>query len=158
MTIGLSQGTEHKMRQRHIIVWILLALMSAGCTLVGEVVPLTPTPALPSVSFRYPENNAQVYENTDLTIELLATDNVLGISRIDLYIDTLPDDSQPYNSASPVEADTVPAFAVNMNWLAQNTGRHTLTAIAYRADGLQSDETTIVIEVLERDGDTTNTE
>lgn len=122
-----------------------------GCTLTAESVPLTPTPELPSVSFRYPANNAQVYEGTDLTVELLATDNTLGISRIDLYVDSFPDDGEPLNSASPLDADSVPAFAVNMNWIAQRPGRHTFIAVSYRADGLQSDEATLIVEVLARE-------
>jgi hypothetical protein len=131
--------------------WLLLSLLA--CTLTGEAIPLTPTPDLPSIQFQFPDNNAQVFENTDLTIELLATDNSQGISRIELYVDAFTDET-PHQTASPVGGEPVPVFTATMNWLAQGVGRHRLTAVAYREDGLQSDETTIVIEVIPRDGGT----
>lgn len=138
------------MMYRIALLLCFLVLLS-GCTLADGGVTVTPTPSLPSVSFQAPQNNQQVYEGTDMIIDLLATDSVQGISRIDLFIDTFTDEP-PTNSASPVDGTAVPAFAARMNWLAQGTGFHRLTAIAYRADGLQSDETTIVVEVIPRAG------
>jgi len=129
----------------------LLSIVMTGCTLVGEQIPLTPTPDLPAVSFRFPENNAQVFENAELPIELLATDNSQGISRVELYVDALTD-GEPYRTATPLESETVPVFTARMNWLAQGVGRHQLTAVAYRADGIQSDEQILVVEVIPRPG------
>jgi hypothetical protein len=128
----------------------LMLLYLPACTLLGEPIPLTPTPDIPSLQFQFPENNAQVYQGTDLQIDLLATDNTQGISRVELYIDAPVENGDPHQTATPVAAPTVPVFTVTMNWLAVGVGRHQLTAVAYREDGLQSDEASIVIEVIPR--------
>ncbi|MEO0562731.1 MAG: Ig-like domain-containing protein [Chloroflexota bacterium] len=127
-----------------------LGLLSLACSFTAEQIPLTPTPDIPSVQFQFPNNNAQVFEGTDLSIELLASDNTQGIARIELYVDALTD-SEPYQTASPVAAEAVPVFTARMNWLAQGIGRHQFTAVAFRPDGFQSDEVTIVVEVIPRE-------
>lgn len=132
---------------------ILVAMMGfiVGCTLTGEYIPPTATPDIPSVEFLFPQNGSQVFEGTDMEIDLVARDNSgQGITRVDLFVDAFTD-QEPYLSVSPTEAEAVPVFRVNSNWFAQGVGNHQMTAIAYRADGLQSFETTIVIEVLARD-------
>lgn len=131
-----------------IIPAVLLVMSLLGCTLIGETITLTPTPSLPTVEFLFPANNAQVFEGTDLTIDLLARDADGGIGRVELFVDALSD-SEPYQEAIPVAI--APAdFRVEMNWLAQGVGRHQFTAKAYRANGTPGDETTIVIEVIPR--------
>ena len=57
------------------------------------------------------------------------------------------------NERGPDISAAVPLFTVNMNWLAQGQGRHTLSAIAYRPDGTSSDVETILVNVLPPDGD-----
>jgi hypothetical protein len=127
----------------------LLALLPA-CTLIGPEVPLTPTPDLPSIQFQYPANNAQVFINTDLNIELVARDNTGGISRVELYVGPLAE-GEPLQTIRPVDAESVPVFTVTANWLARPVGATSLTAVAYRADGVRSDETTILIDVIPRE-------
>jgi hypothetical protein len=148
--VNLADNMEGRQAMRPLLITIL-SIVVTGCTLVGEQIPLTPTPDLPSVTFRFPENNAQVFENAELPIELLATDVSQGISRVELYVDTLTD-AEPYQTATPVEAETVPVFTARMNWLARGIGRHQLTAVAYRADGIQSDEQILIVEVIPRPG------
>lgn len=123
---------------------ILLALVVAltGCTLItGE---LTPTPAIPSVMFAFPANNVSVTEGTDLQIEIIARDEGIGISRVALRVDGVV-----IREAQPVEADAVPVFVVDMNWLAEGSGAHVLEAIAYRPDGTSSDPALIRVQVSE---------
>lgn len=126
-----------------------LAILLAGCTLIGESLPITPTPALPQVEFLFPDNNAQVFQGTDLTLDILATDPTGGIARVDLFVDT-PSDGEPYQQSSPVAAEAVPTFRTEMNWLATGIGRHQFVAKAYRTDGTPSDETILIIEVIPR--------
>ncbi len=135
---------------RHVTTYIMFfAVLLAGCTLIGESLPVTPTPALPQVSFIFPDNNAQVFQGTDLTLDILATDPAGGIARVDLFVDT-PSDGEVYQQASPVAAEAVPTFRTEMNWLAAGVGRHQFVAKAYRTDGTPSDETILIIEVIPR--------
>jgi hypothetical protein len=123
---------------------LLLTVLSA-CNLSTSP-PGTPTPDLniPLVQITFPANDANVIEGTDLRIEIAASDEAGdGIARVELRVDdTL------VNERGPDISSAVPVFTVNMNWLAQGLGRHAITAIAYRTDGVQSDETTIVVNVL----------
>lgn len=142
--IGCVQLTRRCRVFRRVFLWICIGLLSA-CTLTDSPPTLTPTPDLPSVSFQFPENRSQVFEGTDLTLDLVARDNTQGIARIELLVDT-----QPLQEATPIGGEAVPVFRVEMNWLAQGIGNHILTATAYRADGTPSDETNIVLEVIPR--------
>lgn len=129
---------------------VLMLLLLPACTLVGPEIPLTPTPEIPSIQFQFPNNNAQVFVNTDLNIELVARDNTTGISRVELYVGPLAE-GEPLQTIRPVAAESVPVFTVTANWLARPVGVTSLTAVAYRADGARSDETTILIEVIPRE-------
>ena len=82
-----------------------------------------------------------VVSGTDLQIQLLAQDSQ-GIARIELSVD-----GQPHQTAAPVDSETVPVFTVDMNWLAEGIGFHSLQAVAYRADGSASDPVTINVNV-----------
>ncbi len=132
---------------RQLLFVGVLAFSSVACTLTGEQITLTPPPTLPTVEFLFPDNNATVFENADLTIDLLAQD-AQGIDRIELFVDALGD-GEPYRVLEPAESGAT-SFRVETNWLAQGVGGHSLTAKAYRTDGTPGDETTIVIEVVQR--------
>lgn len=125
----------------------LIAVFLAGCNIRTNNATNTPfpTPDIPRVQFLFPVNNATVLEGTDLTIELLAEDGGDGIARVELLIDDLP-----HQTGTPEVSPVVPTFTVRMNWLAEGVGFHSLTAIAYRADGTASTSTIISIEVLAR--------
>lgn len=126
----------------------MVAFSLLACTLTGDQVEITPTPALPTVEILFPANNAQVFEGTDLTIDLVARD-ADGINRVEIFIDSLADE-EPDQVVRPDSINPVGVFRVETNWLARGVGRHQITAKAYRIDGTPGDETTIVIEVVER--------
>jgi hypothetical protein len=126
------------MRRLLILLAALLVLALCGCNLTSQPPP-TPTSAVPVVSFQFPANNVSVAEGTDLQVGLLAED-AIGIARVELRVD-----DQPHQEAGPFEAETVPVFTVDMNWLAEGVGLHALQATAYRADGTAS--TPIIINV-----------
>lgn len=127
--------------------FILFSMILAGCNLRAGNATNTPlpTPDIPRVKFSYPDNNSTVLESTDLRIDLLAEDNGSGVARVELLIDDLK-----ANEARPEVSTEVPTFAVTMNWLAKGTGIHSLTAIAYRLDGVASAPATILVQVLPR--------
>lgn len=128
-----------------------LLLLVAGCNLTNEPQP-TPTapPPMPEIEFLFPANEATVVEGTDLDIELLASDEGIGIARVEFLVD-----EAVINERGPDISAAVPLFTVRMNWLAQGQGRHTLSAIAYRPDGTASDMETILVNVLPPDSDLT---
>jgi hypothetical protein len=127
---------------RFIIV--VAALLLCACTLVSQD-QVTPTPAIPTVTFQFPTNNVAVAEGTDLQIQLVAQD-IVGIARIELMVD-----SQFHQEASPVEGESVPIFTVDMNWLAEGVGLHALEAVAYRLDGTSSRPVLINVNVTSPD-------
>lgn len=134
---------------RKLLICVLLVI--AGCNLTNEPIPTaTPAPPMPEVQFLFPANEATVVEGTDLDIELLASDEGIGIARIEFLVD-----EEVINERGPEISAAVPLFTVRMNWLAQGQGRHTLSAIAYRPDGTASDIETILVNVLPPDGDLT---
>jgi Bacterial Ig domain len=122
---------------RPVLIAALIAALLCACNLVNQ--PISPTPAIPTVSFQFPANNVSVAEGTDLQIQLLAQDSV-GVAHVELRVD-----DQAHEDAKPVEATAVPIFTVDMNWLAKGVGLHSLQATAFRLDGTAS--TPILINV-----------
>lgn len=127
------------MRQSLII--FLTALLLAGCNLEGAT-PIPPTPDIPSVQFLFPENNQQVFEFTDLTLDVYAEDDTMGITMIDLFVD-----GELVHTAMP-EVSGATQFRAEMNWLASGVGFHPISVIAYREDQTRSDEALIIVEVI----------
>jgi hypothetical protein len=130
---------------RSVIFVALLLLVLVACNLSKEPPTAVPTADLPRVEFQQPINGATVIEGSELTIDLLAIDERVGILRIEVLIDDIP-----YREGTPENGAPVPTYRVLLNWLAQGVGRHVLTAIAYRPNGTPSDETRILVEVLPR--------
>ncbi|MFN8527012.1 MAG: Ig-like domain-containing protein [Anaerolineae bacterium] len=99
----------------------------------------------PTIEFLYPSDNTSVLSGTDVQIELVARDEQgPGVARVELTIDDLP-----HQEGAPVERDQVQVFTVMMNWLAEGSGLHQMTAIAYRLDGTASTPVTIRVTVIE---------
>ncbi|GAB5493728.1 MAG: hypothetical protein Phog2KO_39430 [Phototrophicaceae bacterium] len=124
---------------------ILLFVLSACNLGTSDVTPI-PTPDIPIVEILAPENNQQVFEDTDFDFDIVARDSTSGIALVELYVDEIV-----INFSSPIEDASVPVFRTTMNWRAVGVGRHIVEVIAYRADGQQSDPARITIEVLARD-------
>ncbi len=122
--------------RRTLLIGLLLL---CSCNLVTQ--SATPTPAVPTVSFVFPDNNVEVSEGTDLQIQLAAQDSV-GVARVELRIDgTL------HQEGKPVESPAVPVFTVDMNWQAEGVGLHAFEAIAYRLDGTAGSPALINVKV-----------
>ncbi len=128
-----------------LVLILALALVSAACNLQQGTPTALPTPDAPAVEFLAPLNGSNVFEGTDLTVELVARDGGAGVARVALLVDDVS-----HQEGNPVEDDAVPVFTVTMNWLAEGVGRHSLTAIAYRPDGTASPPTSISIQVVAR--------
>jgi hypothetical protein len=125
------------------IVISLLLILSA-CNLSSSSQPPPPTPDLPTVRFISPANNARVLTGAELIIDLYAEDNTSGIARIELRIDGVT-----YRDAATPNLGSPRQFRAEMNWVAESPGLYSFSAIAYRPDGTQSDESFIAVEVVE---------
>ena len=133
------------MRRSLTALALALALIS-GCNLQRGEPTAIPTPNLPTVTFSFPLDGSAINEGTDLAIEIVARDDTAGVARVELLLDDLP-----HEEGAPLDANAVPVFTVRFNWVAQQAGLHSLTAIAYRPDGTASTPTTIRINVLRRE-------
>jgi len=125
-----------------------LAVMLAGCNLRTANSPTNtplPTPDIPRVRFVFPDNNSNVLEGTDLAVELLAEDSGAGVAKVQLVVDEVLQ-----GEGKPEIAPAVPAFSAKIHWTATGVGMHSLTAIAYRADGTGSDTVTLIVSVIPR--------
>ena len=127
---------------------LILAALCACNLAAGTPTPIPPRDA-PRISYQFPQNGSTVIEGTDLRVDLVAEDDKAGVARVELLVDDLQ-----HQEGRPIEAISVPVFAVTMNWLAQGVGLHSLTAIAYRADGTASDPAVIQVLVLQREQNT----
>jgi len=122
---------------------VLVAALLVGCNLAA----VEPTPTLPPnrIEFITPTNNFRVNEGTELIIQLVAHDPD-GVAEVELLVD-----GQTHQTATPVDAPTAPVFVVDMNWLAEGVGLHSMTAASYRANGRFSATTIINVEVIAAD-------
>jgi len=126
----------------------IVMLSITGCNLGESASTPVPTLDIPRVEILFPANNVQVAEGFDLTIDVFAEDATNGISRIVVTVDDILLREASVQGDRPV----LPQFRIETNWVASGIGRHLVTAIAYRLDGTQSDEATIVIEVVPNTG------
>lgn len=122
---------------------LALIVLLAGCNLdAGTPVP---TPDVPRVFITEPENNRQVLQGTNVTIQIEAEDDSVGIYRVELLAnDELVQEYEPPNY------QVEPIYAIRMSWLAESLGRHVLTAVSYRPDGTESRPATLILEVIPR--------
>ncbi|MFW5772719.1 MAG: Ig-like domain-containing protein [Phototrophicaceae bacterium] len=121
-------------------------LLAAGCNL-GAAAPETPipTPDVPVVEFLYPPNNSTVLEGTDLTLDVVARDDSVGVSRLEIYLNDVL-----LREVELADYTVEPIYRVQVNWRADGAGLHALTAIAFRPDGTPSDEGRVTLEVVPR--------
>lgn len=135
---------------KRLSLWLLgslLIVLLAACNLTtpDNLPTPIPTPDLPRVEIIDPPNNVQVYENTEFNFDIVARDETQGISWLVLLVD-----GAEINQARPQDAETVEVFRVTMNWRTSELGNHAVEAIAYRADGTQSDPAVLNVEVIAR--------
>jgi len=129
---------------RKIAYLLIMMLVMISCNLGTPQATPVPTPDIPIVQILAPPNNAQVIDGIDFDIDILATDPSQGISKVELYVDEV------LINESVVSGTPQPQYRVTMNWLAQGTGLHVVSVIAYRADETRSDETILNIDVVPR--------
>jgi hypothetical protein len=126
---------------------IFLLCLLCACNLIAGTLTPTPPPNIPTIQFQYPANDSTVVQGMDVQIQLLAQDAIGdGVARVELLVD-----DQPLQEGIPLISSAVPVFTVEMNWLADGVGLHSLSAIAFRADGTASDPATIRILVVPED-------
>lgn len=137
------------MKKRLFLVLLgsLLMMLLAACNLTtpDKLPTAIPTPDLPRVEILDPPNNVQVYENTEFNFDIVARDESQGIAWLVLLVDGVE-----LNQARPQDEEAVAVFRVTMNWRTSELGNHAIEAIAYRADGTQSDPAVLNVEVIPR--------
>jgi hypothetical protein len=85
-----------------------------------------------------------VVVGTDVQIQLFAQDRRgVGVARVELYVD-----EALIQTSTPLVSAAVTEFTVDMNWLAEGVGLHSLRAVAYRPDGSESDPSIITLDVI----------
>ncbi len=130
-----------------------LVLFASACNLSTDAPTATPEPDIPEVSFLFPTNGTIVVEGTDVQIQLFAQDRRgVGVARVELFVD-----EGLIQNSSPLVSAAVTEFTVDMNWLADGVGLHSLRAVAYRPDGTESDPAIITLDVIAPSGDTPTT-
>jgi hypothetical protein len=128
------------------VSWLALLLLTGACNLqMGTPTPL-PTPDAPRIEFQEPANNSRVVEGAEIEFLILAQDAGEGIARVELLVD-----DQHIDDGVPEVSPAVPVFSVRMNWKAEGIGFHSVTAIAYRPDGIGSRPVTINVLVTSPD-------
>ena len=142
----MRQAINHIAVLQIMIVGVV-GMMLAGCNLAGASTTPVPTPDIPRIQFLFPDNNQQIFEGADLTLDIYAEDATMGVTMIELLVD-----GESVNTAL-AEQLSVPQFRVEMNWFAQGVGLHVLSAVAYRNDGTISEEALIIVDVLPIEGD-----
>lgn len=140
-------NTQGAQRAAVSLLCLIVAFLIGGCNLRQGNATNTPfpTPDIPRVQFLFPENNSTVLDGTDLSINLLAEDNGVGVARVQLLVDEVVQ-----GEGKPEIAPAVPTFTVTLHWLAKGVGKHALVAYAFRPDDTPSAPTTIIVEVLPR--------
>ncbi len=97
---------------------------------------------MPQVQILFPAHNQQVIEGLVFDIDILASDTIQGIARIELQVDG--------ELVNAIESETgaLEEFRVTMNWFAKGIGWHKFVAVAERADGVSSIPAIIALEVV----------
>jgi len=131
-------------RRLKFIGYIFVTVLLAGCNIEANRLALTPipTPDLPRVEFLYPENNSIVIEGVDLTLDIVAYDETSGVTQIEVFIDGVS-----LQQVVPPDSLAQTTFRIETNWLSAGIGRHSISAIASRGDGVRSDEAILIVEV-----------
>jgi hypothetical protein len=124
--------------------YVGVVCLLCSCNLIAGTLTPTPLPNIPVIQFQYPANDSTIVEGTDVQIQLLAQDATgEGVARVELTVDDLP-----HQEGIPLISSAVPVFTVEMNWLAEGIGLHSMSAIAYRSDGTSSIPATIRLLVI----------
>ena len=123
---------------------IFCLVFLSACNLGRPAPTLTPVPTATSLQVQIlsPPHNQRVIEGVVFDIEILASDPMEGIERVELYVD------EQLMQSSVSESGSVGRFRVTMNWFAKDSGWHKFAVIAYRPDGTASHPHIIALEVI----------
>ncbi len=133
-----------------LLVVMVLSLAALACNLpglggepAGQSAETGPGIDAPVVEIRVPTNGMSFAEGTLVIIQVAATDAGAGVSRVDLLVDDLPVGSQNAPNAAGQSA-----FIANFEWQALGQGLHSVSAVAFRADGTASSPAVISVNVV----------
>ncbi|NOG48990.1 MAG: Ig-like domain-containing protein [Chloroflexi bacterium] len=72
-----------------IAIFLVVAAVLGGCTLVEPKATPVPTPNIPRVRFLFPEKNARIAQDSEITVDILAEDETSGIARVEFLVDNI---------------------------------------------------------------------
>ncbi len=127
----------------HRRIWVLLLVLLAGCTL-NNTAPANPAiSGVPVVAIGAPSPNATYLEGVVVNIQATVSNAGKDIDRVEIVIDgaTAATLTQP----NPEGAAT---FNVTHGWSASGVGTHSISVVAYRADGSSSTPDSVSISVI----------
>ncbi len=128
-------------------IGLLLALVLAACTLpsTGDNTDSeTALSGLPVVEIAAPLPNASYLEGVPVVIQAAVSNAGADINRVEFAIDgnTIATQPEPNTAGAPI-------FSVMQTWTAEDIGSHTITVVAFRADGSSSAPANVTINVVD---------
>jgi hypothetical protein len=131
----------------HVAGLVVVMLLAAGCTLgVGGAISEAPTPEIsgaPVVSIVAPLPNTTYLKDVSINVLVRVANAGPDIDRVEVAVDGAVIASLPDPNTSGAEA-----FSVIQTWIAAS-GQHTLSAVAYRADGSASQPGSVTVNVVD---------
>lgn len=121
---------------------VLICLSACNLVTPTPLASPVPRPTIPQARILFPSHNQQVVEGVIFDIEIHASDSVMGVRRVELYVD------EQLQQTAESEAGSVSDYRVTMNWFAKEIGWHKFSVIAYRADGAASHPHIIALQVV----------
>jgi hypothetical protein len=129
-------------RVRHLVLLLVIALLLAStlaCDIGGA-------PAKPTVTITAPTSDAEFEVGDEVTVLSSASDSK-GVTRVELFVD-----GDLYRTDSSPSAEGEKSLAMAQTWTAEDPGSHTLSVVAYNADGAESAPWAVTIKVVEAGG------
>lgn len=129
------------------VVGLLLAFVLAACTLPtanDESDSETAISGPPVVEIAAPLPNASYLEGVPVVIQAAVSNAGADINRVEIAIDgnTIATQQTPNTAGAPI-------FSVTETWAAAGVGAHTISIVAFRADGSSSTPATVTINVVD---------
>lgn len=134
-------------QSRLVLLGVLLASVLAACTLptAGEEEDSeTVISGPPVVEIAAPLPNASYLEGVPVVIQAAVSNAGADINRVEFAVDgnTIATQPTPNTAAAPI-------FSVTATWESAGVGPHTISIVAFRADGSSSTPATVTINVVD---------
>jgi Bacterial SH3 domain/CARDB/Bacterial Ig domain len=127
----------------HWRFWALLLVLLAGCTLNNASTTNPAISGAPVVKIGAPSPNATYLEGVVVNIQATISNAGQDIDRVEIVID-----GSTAATLNTPNAEGTATFNVTHGWSASGVGTHSISIVAYRADGSSSTPDTVAISVI----------